>query len=271
MSVKSAVRDLNGNTDKTRVKIPAKIKNKYDVHEKLYGNVQVFELPPQSNDKPVFMYFHGGAYCHPITVHHWNFLLDISKRTGCGFSMPNYPKIPQFTHKESYIAVMSYYKDFMEQHDNSRVIIGGDSAGGAIALSVMQQAREKGLPLPQKSVLISPYTDITGGVKDMNKHDVMVEYDAAMIFGSAWANGTDLQNPVVSPYYGDMKDLPPTGIWLGTWEVLHDEIVATYKKMRQSGVDVHLYEKKELMHIYPLCPIKEAQKARAEIAEFIIE
>ena len=67
--------------------------------------------------------------------------LGISERTGCAFTTPNYPLTPKYTWKESHPKVLDYYKEFVKSHDMSKVIIGGDSAGAAYALTLLQKEK----------------------------------------------------------------------------------------------------------------------------------
>ena len=41
------------------------------------------------------------------------------------------------------------------------IVLGGDSAGGGLALSMLLTLREAGAPLPRAAVLLSPWTDLT--------------------------------------------------------------------------------------------------------------
>ena len=147
----------------------------------------------------------------------------------------------------------------------SKVIIGGDSAGGGFVLSLLQQVIELKLPIPIKMVLLSTYVDIEGVERD----DSMLEINALLVFGKAWANGLPLNDPRVSPLYGSMKGLPKTSLWVGTWEILYEECIKVCDKMKNSGVDVDLNIGETMGYVYPLYPIPEAEKAREEIAKFI--
>ena len=74
--------------------------------------------------------------------------------------------------------VIDYYKEFIKTHDMSKVIIGGDSAGGGFVLSLLQQVIELKLPIPIKMVLLSTYVDIEGVERD----DSMLEINALLVF-----------------------------------------------------------------------------------------
>lgn len=43
----------------------------------------------------------------------------------------------------------------------SQIVVVGDSAGGGLALALLQVLRDVGLPLPAGGILISPWSDMT--------------------------------------------------------------------------------------------------------------
>ena len=88
-------------------------------------------------------------------------------------------------------------------------------------------------------------------------------------YGADWAHGIDVKDPMISPLYGDMKGLPPTGLFTGTWEAFYTDVVKTYDKMKAAGVDARLHVAEKMGHVYPLWPCPEGKKARKEIAEII--
>lgn len=267
LDTENAKKNLKDETDKMHYDIPKDIKFPRPVTKRICGKMEIFESPGDGKSELTLIYIHGGAYCYQFQSVHWTFLAYISEKTGCSFSAPNYPLTPKYTWKESHPMVIDYYKEFVKSHDMSKVIIGGDSAGGGYALTLLQQAKALGLPLPSKMFLLSPYVDIAGAVdKDI---DPILEYGGILAYGKAWANNLDLKDPRVSPYYGEMKGLPKTSIWVGTNEILYEEIIKTYEKMKESGVDIQLHEGKDLPHAYPLYPIKEADSPKEEIVNFI--
>jgi acetyl esterase/lipase len=42
----------------------------------------------------------------------------------------------------------------------SNIVVGGDSAGGGLALALLQVIRDAGLPQPAGAVLVSPWCDL---------------------------------------------------------------------------------------------------------------
>ena len=66
------------------------------------------------------------------------------------------------------------------------------------------------------------------------------------------------------------KELPKTSIWVGICDILYEEWIKIYEKMKEYGVDVQLYVAKDLGYIYPVFPSVEADLVREEIAKFIL-
>ena len=256
-------------TDKRVYKIPKKIKELSNIVEKNYGDMQVFEWEPQKDCGKVIMYIHGGGYIQNFSLFHWTFLVNICKKTEYGFTAPNYPLLPSYTYKSSYAKVIEYYKEFSKNNDMKNVVLAGDSAGGGYCLSLLQQLRDLNLPLPGKVILISPFVDVAGANKELDKRDVVLDYNATIILGQAWADGDDVREWKISPLYGDLTNLPPIQIYVGTEEVLYDECIEAHKRLKEAGNQVDIYIGQNMGHDFPLQPIPEAKKAIEHMIEFM--
>ena len=88
--------------------------------------------------------------------------------------------------------VIGYYKEFIKNHDMKKVIIGGVSSGAGYVLTLLQQVKALGLPLPAKLILISPYVDITEDIE--RDEDPMLDKNTLLISGKAWTNVLDLKD-----------------------------------------------------------------------------
>lgn len=56
---------------------------------------------------------------------------------------------------------LAAYRYVLDRHDAGKVVIGGRSAGGNLALAMLLRGREEGLPMPAGLVLLSPEVDLT--------------------------------------------------------------------------------------------------------------
>ena len=262
--------DRADTTDKSTVSIPDGIKFPRPVREYRMAGMQVFEAEAADSAKPVLLYIHGGAYCHNFTKYHWKAMAQWASESGCGIVAPNYPLLPLHMAAEAHPLMMQLYQSLLERYGSSRIVISGDSAGGGFALALAQEARENGLPVPSRLVLIAPWVDMMGGDTSIQKHDNWLMVDTLPLFGRDWAGNLDIQDYRVSPLYGDMRGLPPTELYAGTWDVLYTDVVKTFKKMKEAGVIVNLHIGEKMPHVYPILPCPEGRKARAEISGMLM-
>jgi len=256
-------------TDKNAVVIPKQVKFKRPVKEYQIEGMQVFEMAAADETKPIILYLHGGGYRQSFMLSHWKMLSEISRATGCGLVMPNYPLLPEHTALEAHTLVLKLYSELLKRIPASRIIIMGDSAGGGFSLALSEEIHEQSLPSPMHLILISPWVDITGGDDSIEEYDNWLHCDELRKFGLSWANGIDPHDPMVSPLYGNMQGLPPTDIFVGTWEVFYPDIVTCSEKLKAAGVSVTLHVGEELGHVYPLYPAPEGKKARRTIADIV--
>ncbi len=253
-------------TNKDNYKLPRYIRFPKKVKCKLYGNMQVFEC--ESNNDNTIMYIHGGGYLFNYSIFHWRLLKYFSKK-GYGFTTPNYPLLPKYSYKESFEKVLKYYEEYSKKYDMNKVILAGDSAGGGMALALVEKVKELNLPLPKKIILISPYVDVCGANKELNKKDAMVDYEATLLLAQAWSNGDNVKNPIISPLYGNLKGLPPIKIYVGTYEILYDQGISLYEKLKQEKNNTEIYIGEKMGHVFPIIPTKAAKKAKENMIKYI--
>lgn len=262
-------REMLDPSDKSTIALPSGVSFPRPVSERLYDGMQVFEMAPADDSKPVLLYLHGGAYIHNFDKNHWKSLADIATQTGCGLVAPNYPLLPRHTAAEAHQLVLGLYAELVDRIPARRIVVGGDSAGGGFTLALAQEARDAGLPVPGHLILISPFVDICGGDESLQDKDTWLRVDACRACGHEWAGNLDERDPKVSPLYGDMHGLPPTDLYSGTYDVLYTDIIKTERKLRESGVRVELHTADKFGHVYPLYSVREGKKARREISRII--
>lgn len=257
-------------TDKSHVEIPNSIEFPRKVTEYKVGEMQVFECPAEDDNSPIVLYIHGGAYFHNFNAMHWSAMAEWAETTGCGIVTPNYPLLYRYTVKDAFPLLMQLYCQLQQRFSARRIFVMGDSAGGGFSLALAQEvAKSDSTDQPSGLILISPWVDITGGDDSLQEHDTFLNAEVLRHIGADWADAFDTHDPMVSPLYGDMQNLPPTDLYTGTWEVFYTDIIKTYNKMKASGVNVNLHVKEKMGHVYPLWPCPEGSEARKEIAAII--
>lgn len=258
-------------TDKSTIEIPDGVEFPRPMRQYKVGIMQVFHMEPQDDSKPVVLYIHGGAYFHNFSDLHWKAMVEWAEKTGCGIVTPNYPLLYCYTASDAHPLMMQLYQQLIKKYTGKRLLIMGDSAGGGFTLALAQAARNDSVEMPARLVLISPWVDVLGGDDALQENDTFLNAEVLRKVGADWAADIDPRDPMISPLYGDMKGLPPTHLFTGTWEIFYTDIISTHEKMKAAGVDAQLHVAEKMGHVYPLWPCPEGTNARQQIAQIIVQ
>lgn len=131
--------------------------------------------------------------------------------------------------------------------------------------------------------LLSPWLDVTmsePAQAALEPSDVMLMRRPGLALAGRWyANHLDVEDPRVSPLFGDLVGLPPILMFCGSHDILVIDALRFAERARhESGrgadgtaPDVTYHEEPGLMHVYALLPLPEGRAARQRIAAFLRE
>ena len=142
---------------------------------------------------------------------------------------------------------LAAYEHAVATYGAGRVVIGGRSAGGNLALATVLRAHDEGMAMPAALVLLSPEADLTesGDSFQVNRTVDVVLPGSLMTANLLYAHGADLTHPYLSPLFGKFfGGFPPTLIQSGTRDLFLSNAVRLHRAMRRSGVaaDLHVFE-----------------------------
>jgi epsilon-lactone hydrolase len=170
---------------------------------------------------------------------------------------------------------ITVYKALLKTTPAQNMALFGTSAGGALVLEMVLEAKQLGLPLPGALASGTPMSDVTkvGDTFQTNAmvDNVLVSPDGFCDAGTiVYANGHDMKDPLLSPVYGDMKGFPPTILTSGTRDLLLSNTVRVHRKLRQAGVEATLqvYEGMSHAHYIRDDAAPETKEVFEEIAGF---
>lgn len=225
-----------------------------------------------ATDSTHILYVHGGGYIHRITKYHWHFLGRLAKELQCTITVPIYPLAPEYTYKDTFAFVVPLYENILTKSRAENTVIMGDSAGGGLALSLIQLLKKKDVPLPMQTILISPWLDLTLENNLIDKIDPVDPFLAkigAIEAGQMYAGGTDRHHYLLSPLYGDLTGLGRVAIFMGTHDILVADARKLVQKMETEGSPIMYYEYLNMVHVFPLFTFPEAKKAFKQIVGLI--
>ncbi|HSF92592.1 MAG TPA: alpha/beta hydrolase fold domain-containing protein, partial [Paracoccaceae bacterium] len=154
------------------------------------------------------------------------------------------------------------------------IILGGDSAGGGLALGLLHSIIAEGLPVPAGVVTYSPWTDLTasGASLQFNANaDPLLPARRIAEIGAEYLNGADPQTPSASPLFGEFPNAPPVYIHVGSTEVLLDDARRMAERLREFGARVELQIDDQTPHVLPMFfgAAPESTRAIIDGARFI--
>jgi len=222
----------------------------------------------------VLLYLHGGGYFACSARTHRAYTTAFA-RLGFKVFAPDYRLASENPFPAAVIdAVAAYRAVRAEAGASTPVFIGGDSAGGGLALAAMVKLRDEGDALPTAAVLFSPLTDLAGTGKSRHTNDTR----CAMFHGAGLARGAgfylcgaDPRNPLASPLYADLRGLPPLLIHVGADETLLDDSTQLAERARAAGVTVELKVWEAVPHVWQLFHpfVPEGRQSLVEASEFL--
>lgn len=222
----------------------------------------------------VILYLHGGGYVAGSPATHEALMARISRLTGLEVACPDYRLAPEHPAPAAFEdAVAAHATLIARGHAPGRIVLGGDSAGGGLALALLADLCRRGLA-PAGAFAFSPWTDLAMGSESIRRNARADPIFPARRMPEAVAmvrGALDPHDPRLSPLHADFPEVPPVMIQVGPEEILCDDSRRMAEVLRQAGGRVVLEE-------WPLCPhvwqimdglVPEARAALLRVAAFV--
>lgn len=212
-----------------------------------------------ANADLVVLYLHGGGYSTGLAAWARRATARLALGLDCRVITPDYRLAPRFAFPAAHEDVLAVYQHLIGPagYRSERVAVAGDSAGGALSVSLCADARDLGIPMPACGMLNSVWADIAMNTPSLddpvrNGFDVRREIVQGLS-ETLLANGNvDPMDPRHSPVYRDLTGLPPLLIQAAGRDVLHDDSIRLAASAREVGVSVTITEYPDAEHIWIL-------------------
>jgi monoterpene epsilon-lactone hydrolase len=230
---------------------------------------------PGAREDRALVYLHGGAYCIGGIATHRGLAARLSRMARLRVLNVDYRLAPEHPHPAAVDdAVTAVRFAYACGFAPARVAVGGDSAGGGLALATLLALRDAGEALPAAGVCISPWTDLSGSGESMRTRaslDPLVEAGTLAQMAAHYLAGRDPRTPLASPLFADLAGLPPLLVHVGTAEILLDDATRLAERARDVGVEVELEVWDDMIHVWHAFAdmLPEGEQAVQGIAEFL--
>lgn len=221
------------------------------------------------------LYLHGGGYVLGSIDTHRALAGRISRAAQARVLLVDYRLAPEHPFPAALDDSVAAYRWMLASGANpARVALGGDSAGGGLAVATLVLIKDARLRMPAAGVCISPWVDLECVADSMTTRaavDPWIDQEYLARKAALYLAGKHPRTPLAAPLYADLTGLPPLLIQVGTAETLLDDSKRLAARARRAGVDVVLETWEGMIHGWHAFAetLDEGQLAIDRLGEFI--
>ncbi|AKM11547.1 alpha/beta hydrolase [Croceicoccus naphthovorans] len=214
--------------------------------------------PTDAASLPAMLYIHGGGWALFSIDTHDRLMREYASRAGIVVVGIDYSLSPEAKFPAALNEAVSAIGWMRENADDlgidpARIAVGGDSAGGNLAVSTCLKLRELGLPQLQGMVLnygaFAP--DHTPSYARYDGPNYCLTVDEMDAFWDDYlADPSQKSDPLAVPTLGDLHDLPPAFMAIAKLDILRDCNHTLAEKLADVGVAVEAVEYETATHSF---------------------
>lgn len=225
------------------------------------GDLRCRVYPPAGSDAaqclPALIWFHGGG-CTVGSLEGFDVVChELANRSGCKVVAIDCRKAPEHAFPaamdDSFYAVKWVAENSARLNiDPTRLAIGGDSAGGNLAIVCALRCRDEGGPRLQFQLLVYPDTDKRLQRKSHQEfaNGYVLTRDLLLTFRKNYLPNEDdfldwRASPILAP---SLHHLPPALVIAASHDPLRDDIRAFVQRLHEAGVPAELIEYPGTVH-----------------------
>jgi len=196
----------------------------------------------------------------------------LARYTNATVIVPYYRLAPEHPFPAAPDDVHAAYGAVAARFGRANVSIAGESAGGNLALNVLQ--RLEPAEQPAAVVLISPWCDLShqGESHRFNApNDPTLSTFDLRRAAKAYCGRKRRVDPRLSPLFAEsFRDMPPTMITTGTYDLLLSDSLRLAERLQAEGVSVNLRIWEALWHAFEFYEgVPEGDASLIEIGTFL--
>jgi epsilon-lactone hydrolase len=216
------------------------------------------------------VHVHGGGFRLGSASGWATFGSTLASACGLDVIMPDYGLAPEQPFPCALHEIAHAYVELAINDRGTPLLLSGDSAGGALAMSLALATSAAGIT-PSAVILFSPWLDLTlqsPTYTSCAATDAFFSRSAAEAAAELYLQGWSATDAIASPRFADLTDAPHTLIMASSAEVLLGDSMEMTKALALTGrpVDLHIFP--EQPHDWPvLARNTEAARRSFEIAQ----
>jgi epsilon-lactone hydrolase len=222
------------------------------------------------SDERVVLYMHGGGYVIGSPPSWRQFGGRLSREAGVRLLNFDYRLAPEHPFPAAVDDAVAAYRWLLaDGWTADRIALGGDSAGGALGVSLMVALREAGDPLPACHLSLCPWADLTNAAESLDDPGVEDPNPELRPLAEAMAanylQGQDPMHPLASPLHAELEGLSPVLVEVSGRDGIRSDALRLAVALAEAGVDVEVNDTEGSIHGFHMFA-PETPEARDGIA-----
>ncbi len=235
------------------------------------------ETPQAEGLERILLLCHGGAYIAASGDAYLFYAEMLARACGARVLLVDYRLAPEHRHPAALEDCAAGYRGLLAEGDSpGKIGFIGDSCGGGLVITSMLRLRDQGVPLPALGVSLGGWFDLeASGDSAQNPagFDPFAHPEFTRARGRDYVGEHgDLRDPLVSPIYADLQELPPLLLQVGQVDLFRDDSVRLAAAAGRAGVEVTLEIHPEMIHGFQglaHAGIPEAVAAIRRVADYV--
>ena len=215
-------------------------------------------VPDGAGDtSPGFLYLHGGGWVIGSPDTHDRLTRELAARIGARVVSLHYGLAPERPYPHGLDDCVDAARWLGENGrqvgiDTSRLLIGGDSAGGNLAAATLLRLRDEGGPTFRAALYIYGAFAVdfdTPSIRAWGDRDLILSRKVMDWFTEHYLSGRSSEkDPYVAPLHADLTGLPPAVLVVGTLDPLLSDSELFADALEKAGVPVELHVFEDGLH-----------------------
>lgn len=224
----------------------------------------------------LIMFIHGGGFSVCSYKMYNHLLKAIASESKQIIYALDYRLAPEYPFPAGLEDCYNFYSFLKLKHPDTKIIVGGDSAGGGLVFSLVLKLQASNQILPSRIFAFSPWADLTISSKSYDRQAKLyplIDKKSAEVWAKRYLAGEAPTNILASPVLADLKNFPPVFIHVGKDEALLDDSRKLFQKLSAQHCVLNYKEWDGMIHVFQIMYpfLEEARESIAELLKFIDE
>lgn len=229
--------------------------------------------PRATEPRGFVFYVHGGSFIAERSPRITQLVARFAAAAEARVFAPSYRLAPEHPCPAAVEDILAAWTWFQATWPGEPVVALAESAGAAILLAALQQARDRGLPMPCGVVLLSPWADLSLQSWSVTAASLLgttpYTMESLALVARFYLNGRSATDPLASPLFGGFEGFPPMLIHASKGDILYDDAVRLAERVRSVGGDLTVRLWSDETHVWERMGTPKARQSIELAADFI--